>query len=102
MVAAERNGLENMEKEYVGSTYENGKRIAIQRIIYNKSDDLFALAELQERYERILKNLSDPALIDPDEIADLTTSKKDLEAQLTAQQIIVDGYGTNTSVESVE
>ncbi len=70
--------------------YENGQRIVEQLVTYDKSDDLFALANLQRRYERISKELDE--VTDQEEIERLQKSLETIKAEIDEQQKIVDGY----------
>jgi len=82
-----------MITEKLNSTYQNGKRIENQRVIYEKSDDLYVLADLNRRYENVRSEIAAaPAGADTNY---LQAEKRRLETEITAQQAIVDGYSVN-------
>jgi multidrug resistance efflux pump len=70
--------------------YENGQRIVEQLVTYDKSDDLFALANFQRRYERISKELE--GVTEQEEIERLQENLETIKAEINEQQKIVDGY----------
>lgn len=79
-----------MITEITSNIYENGKRISMQRVTYDKSDDLYALANYQRQYENICVQLA--AAPDGGDTTFLQSEKIRLEHELAAQQTIVDGY----------
>lgn len=81
-----------MTTETTSSTYENGKRIEVQRVIYEKSDDLYALANLQRRYENVCKQIE--TAVEGDELESLNSEKARLAAEIEAKESIVAGYDT--------
>lgn len=83
-----------MEKSIAGYTYENGKRIVMQRISYSKSDDLFALAELYRQHETLQKRVESTSTepISEEKLQEINEQKTRLESKIKEQQIIVDGY----------
>lgn len=83
-----------MKTEIVGNTYENGKRVSSQRVYYDKSDDLFTLANLQRNYENICAQLDDCQ--DSDRRERLAREKTRLESELEAQETLISGYVTVT------
>lgn len=83
-----------MKTEIVGNTYENGKRVSNQRVYYDKSDDLFTLANLQRNYENICTQLDDCQ--DSDRKERLAREKTRLESELEAQETLISGYVTET------
>lgn len=83
-----------MTTEIISDSYENGKRISTQRVTYDKSDDLFALANYQRQYENVCTQLS-AAPVGSD-ITFLQAEKTRLEGELVLQQAVVDGYTATT------
>lgn len=79
-----------MTTETTSSTYENGKRIEVQRVIYEKSDDLYALANLQRRYENVCKQIE--TAVEGDDLESLNAEKARLAAEIEAKESIVAGY----------
>lgn len=79
-----------MTTKVIKSTYENGQRVVEQLVMYDKSDDLFTLANIQRRYERLVKSLE--TAIDEAEINSIKESMKLVEAEIAEQQAIIDGY----------
>ncbi|MBO5408349.1 MAG: hypothetical protein J6A61_02960 [Clostridia bacterium] len=57
---------------------------------YNKSDDLYTLASLQRKYERICVQIAETT--NEDELSLLNAEKASLEAELNAQEEVVNGY----------
>lgn len=78
-----------MVTEITSSTYENGKRIEIQRVTYDKSDDLYNLANTQRRYESLCAQLE---TAEGDYRERLQGEKEKLEAELAEKERIVAGY----------
>lgn len=78
-----------MKTEVVENTYENGKRISMQKVTYDKSDDLFTLANLQRQYEGICRKIEEGSITDS---AYLLAEKERLETEIQAQQAIIDQY----------
>ena len=79
-----------MNTEIVGNTYENGKRVSMQKVTYDKSDDLFKLANLQRQYEVVctrLENLEEGA-----DASAVESEKVRLEANITEQTAYINGY----------
>lgn len=80
-----------MTTEIISSSVKNGQRIVTQRVIYDKSDDLFALANYQRSCEQLTEKLV--AAKTEDEKSAYQTSLNRARENLAAQQIIVDSYG---------
>ena len=78
-----------MKTEIIGSHYENGQRVVVQHVTYDKSDDMFTLANLQRRYERLNKQIESS---DEEEVEVLRSNLKRVEEEMIEQQAIVDGY----------
>ena len=78
-----------MVTEITSSTYEGGKRIEIQRVTYEKSDDLYALANAQRRYENLCTQLE---TAEGDYRERLQGEKERLEAEIAEKERIVAGY----------
>lgn len=79
-----------MKTEVIENTYENGRRVSTQKVTYDKSDDLFTLANLQKQYESICHRIEES-----DSSADtsyLQSEKTRLEEDIATQQKIVDNY----------
>jgi|GEM_PF-1927035 len=79
-----------MTTERISSTYENGKRIEMQKATYDKSDDLFTLANLQRRYERLCETISNQP--EGSALESLEKEKAELEAKIAEQEALIDGY----------
>lgn len=79
-----------MTTEITSSTYENGKRVEVQRVTYEKSDDLYALAAAQRRYENLCKQIENAA--EGTDLESLQAEKAKLEAELEEKENIVAGY----------
>ena len=79
-----------MKTEITSNTYENGKRVEIQRVIYDKSDDLFTLANLQRHYERVCAQIE--VTTNEATIASLNTEKENLLAKISAMESNLAGY----------
>lgn len=75
-----------MRTEIINNTYDNGHRICVQRVIYNKSDDLYMLAELQYKLEALSAQYGTQM---PNEIAE---EIEKLTSMIAAQEILVNGY----------
>lgn len=78
-----------MKKETVKVSYIDGRRIAEERTTYEKSDDLFSLANLQRQYENILRMEAEAGGALP---AAMATNKAMLEAQIAELEGYVAGY----------
>ncbi len=79
-----------MKTEITSNSYEGGKRVEVQKVTYDKSDDLYALANLQRQYERIcrqIENSTDEALV-----KNLQEEKEKLEAKISAMENNIAGY----------
>lgn len=76
-----------MTTEITSTTYENGKRVETQRITYEKSDDLYSLANVQRRYENICKQIKENG-----ETENLLAEKARVQAEVEAWEKIVAGY----------
>ena len=81
-----------MTTEVTSTTYTGGKRVTMQRVTYEKSDDLYALANTHRQHETICAQLA--AAPAGSDTTYLQTEKIRLEGEITAQQAIVDGYAT--------
>ncbi len=79
-----------MKTEIISNTYENGKRVETQRVTYDKSDDLYTLANLQRRYEGVCKQIENAG--EDENVETLLSEKTKLEAEIVAQETKVDGY----------
>lgn len=79
-----------MTTEITSTKYENGKRVEVQRVTYEKSDDLYALASVQRRYENLCKQIDNAA--EGSDLESLQAEKAKLEAELEAKENIVAGY----------
>ena len=79
-----------MEAKVIENIYENGKRISTQRITYEKSDDLFTLANLHRQYESVCKRLSENS--STSDSTYLISEKERLEHEIEAQEAIVRLY----------
>lgn len=79
-----------MTTEITSTKYENGKRVEVQRVIYEKSDDLYALANAQRRYENLCKQIDNAA--EGTDLESLQAEKAKLEAELEEKENIVAGY----------
>lgn len=79
-----------MKVEIIGNAYADGKRTATQKVTYDKSDDLFALANLQRQLENIETHIAEAT---PEtDIEVLLTEKQRIAAEVAAQTEIVNGY----------
>ena len=79
-----------MKTEVMENTYKNGKRISMQKVTYDMSDDLFTLANLHRQYESVCKRLEEN-----DGVSDSTymlSEKERLEHEIEAQETIVYQY----------
>ncbi|MBQ8549859.1 MAG: hypothetical protein IJ426_00800 [Clostridia bacterium] len=79
-----------MTTEITSTKYENGKRVEVQRVTYEKSDDLYALASVQRRYENLCKQIDNAA--EGTDLESLQAEKAKLEAELEEKENIVAGY----------
>ena len=79
-----------MTTEITSTKYENGKRVEVQRVIYEKSDDLYALANAQRRYENLCKQIDNAA--EGTDLESLQAEKAKLEAEIEESENIVAGY----------
>ena len=79
-----------MKTEVIDSTYENGKRIVTQKVTYEKSDDLFVLANLQKQYENVCRRIEENS--ENSDISHWMSEKARLEDELSSQQEIIDNY----------
>lgn len=79
-----------MTTEITSTKYENGKRVEVQRVIYEKSDDLYALASVQRRYENLCKQIDNAT--EGTDLESLQAEKAKLEAELEEKENIVAGY----------
>lgn len=79
-----------MTTETISNTYENGKRIEVQKNTYDKSDDLYTLANLQRRYESVCKQIA--AAKEGENIQGLLVEKAKFEADISAQKEKLGGY----------
>jgi len=78
--------------EIVGNVYQNGKRIATQKVTYEKSDDFYALANLQRNYESVCEQIANaPA---DGNTSHLLAEKARLEGEISAQEQIISGYAS--------
>ena len=79
-----------MKTEVISNDYVNGKRVSTQKVTYNKSDDLYTLASLQRKYERLCTQISQTT--NEEELSMLNEEKASLEIELNAQEEVVNGY----------
>ena len=79
-----------MKTEVISNDYVDGKRVSTQKVTYNKSDDLYTLASLQRKYERLCMQISQTT--NEEELSMLNEEKASLEAELNAQEEVVNGY----------
>ena len=80
-----------MTIETVSVAYQNGRRVAQQKVTFEKSDDLFALANLYRQHEIICTQI---AAVPPGvDTSALNAEKTRLEGEIIIQQGYVDGYG---------
>ena len=79
-----------MTIETVSTAYQNGRRVAQQKVTFEKSDDLFALANLYRQHEIICTQIAAAAPGVDTEV--LGAEKTRVEAEITLQQSYVDGY----------
>ncbi len=79
-----------MTTEITSTKYENGKRVEVQRVTYEKSDDLYALASVQRRYENLCKQIDNAT--EGTDLESLQAEKVKLEAELEEKENIVAGY----------
>ncbi len=79
-----------MTTEITSTKYENGKRVEVQRVTYEKSDDLYALASVQRRYENLCKQIDNAA--EGTDLESLQAEKAKLEAEIEERENIVAGY----------
>ena len=79
-----------MTTEITSTKYEHGKRVEVQRVTYEKSDDLYALASVQRRYENLCKQIDNAA--EGTDLESLQAEKAKLEAELEEKENIVAGY----------
>lgn len=79
-----------MTAEITSTKYENGKRVEVQRVTYEKSDDLYSLAAAQRRYENLCKQIDNAA--EGTDLEILQAEKAKLEAELKEKENIVAGY----------
>ena len=82
-----------MITEVVSNSYADGKRISTQKVTYDKSDDLYTLANLQRRHEHTCELLANPPSgYTEKNIEHLEAEKASLEAEIAAQEAIINGY----------
>lgn len=62
----------------------------IQKVYYDKSDDLYELAKLQKKYEAFLACLADD--LNEDERKNFEENIEEIQNKIRAQQEIVNGY----------
>lgn len=79
-----------MKTEVISNDYVDGKRVSTQKVTYNKSDDLYTLASLQRKYERLCTQISQTT--NEEELSMLNEEKASLEIELNAQEEVVNGY----------
>lgn len=79
-----------MKTEVIGNIYEDGKRISTQKVIYDKSDDLYVLANLQKQYENICQRIEE---LEPGvDSTYLLSEKSRLEGAIAEQEEIINNY----------
>ena len=79
-----------MKTETISNDYIDGKRVSTQKVTYDKSDDLFTLANIQRQYENICNRIEEAEA--GADVSYLTQEKTRLEGELAAQQEIIDNY----------
>ena len=79
-----------MTTEITSNSYKDGKRVEVQTVTYEKSDDLYALANAQRRYENVCRQIETAA--EGAELENLRAEKAKLEAEISAKKTIVAGY----------
>lgn len=79
-----------MTTEITSITHENGKRVEIHRVTYEKSDDLYSLAAAQRRYENLCKQIDNA--VEGADLESLQAEKAKLEAEIEEKEKIVAGY----------
>ncbi len=79
-----------MTTEITSSTYENGKRVEVQRVTYEKSDDLYSLAAAQRRYENLCKQIDNAA--EGVDLESLRAEKAKIEVEIEEREKNVAGY----------
>lgn len=81
-----------MTTEIKSSTYQDGKRIEVQKVTYEKSDDLYALASVQRRYENLCRQIDNAT--EGTDLESLQAEKAKLEAEIEEKESVVAGYDT--------
>lgn len=82
-----------MIKYIISNTIEDGHRVQTCKEVFDKSDDLFSLANITKQYENILVQIA--AATDPTRIAALEADKERVETLIAQTQINVDMYNEN-------
>lgn len=77
--------------EVESSTFKDGKRVCVQTVTYSRSDDLQTLGRLHMNLAMALNQLEKVQFSDA-AYDRLLTNISNLEEQVAAQQLIVDGY----------
>jgi len=79
-----------MITEIISNSFTADKRTSMQRVIYDKSDDLFALAARQRRYEDISSTIADPpAGYDTTALAE---ELEELKAEIAEYERYIEAY----------
>ena len=79
-----------METLIVDNRFENGKRVCTQEVTYEKSDDLFTLANLQRQYENVCLQIRNAK--EGTNIEYLKNQKEKLALSIACQEDIIKGY----------
>ena len=92
-------------KEISSISYENGKRVAMQKVTYDKSDDLFTLADMQRQLEALIRQ-REANEANGKSSSRLQEEIDKLTSDIAFQQNIIDGYNDisteNTTDETEE
>lgn len=87
-----------MRNVTVSTSYENGRRIEVHHLIYEKSDDLFTLANLYRRREVLARQLEEAE--EGESTENLREEIASLDLEITAQESVVSGYNTESNAEN--
>lgn len=90
-----------MTIEVISNSYSGRNRVQNQNAIYEKSDDLYELANLQRRYENIIRQI-EQAIEEGKDTERLLEEKVRIEDAMETQQGYVDGYPVPNANQSGE
>ena len=79
-----------METVVVNNRFENGKRVCTQEVRYEKSDDLFSLANFQRQYENVCSQIKNAT--EGTNVEYLRKNKARLEECIANQELLLKGY----------